>query len=77
MPKKMLLDTEVTLDNGLKQTDFELRDIHFGDTEMIVHTLQGNVIPLPLTAFASFLDSVRAAVKTRIVTPPVPVPNPK
>jgi hypothetical protein len=69
---KMNLGKSVTRADGLIQTSFDLRDIHFQPGLLVVHTVQGNIVPLPEADFSSFTDAIGNAVKQALADPPVP-----
>ena len=70
--EKMELGKPVEIEDGLFQTSFNIRDIHFQSGGLIVHTLQGNIVPLPLADFASFISAINTAVKDALINPRAP-----
>jgi len=63
---KMELGKSVTRKDGLIQNSFDLRDIHFQPGFLVVHTVQGNIVPLLDTDFSAFIDAIKNAVKEEL-----------
>jgi hypothetical protein len=67
--EKMELGKNVQILEGLTQNSFALRDIHFEGDSLVVHTLQGNIVPLPSSSFFGFISAIQLAVKEALVNP--------
>lgn len=65
--EKMELGKAVTREDGLIQSSFDLRDIHFQPGFLVIHTLQGNIVPLPEADFSAFTDAIKSAVKEELI----------
>lgn len=65
----MELGKSIQIQEGILQTSFDLRDIHFQDDSLIVHTMQGNIIALPLIPYVAFISAIQLAVKEALINP--------
>lgn len=73
---KMELGKSIQIQEGVLQTSFDLRDIHFQDDSLIIHTVQGNIVALPAVSFAAFISAIQSAVKESLIAP-APAKQPK
>lgn len=67
--EKMELGETIEFKEGLLQSSFDLRDIHFQSDSLIVYTIQGNIVPLPIASFSDFISAIRSAVKEALINP--------
>lgn len=74
--EKFILDSPKDLKNGLIQNAVELDYIFIKDDHIIVHTIQKNIIVLPMKPeYQSFINLVESDVKNVLELPdPVEVP---